>query len=504
MTVWIAQTAQVHLLGLLWIDWLCGRFTPETLGRFERFVIRPLLYSAAIAGLLGAYQGFIDLHFLSIGAWAEIGRASGVLTDGNASGALSALWVGVPLALAMGAPTHGARALLILVSAVSLLAVWGSGSRTALLCAAIGLAGTLFLPGRRFRSPAFVAALVVAVATVAVGWGAPAVGPLARVRALLPDLSSASLGAAARELLWVRNGYGLIAVEMVKDAPIQGVGVGAFHGLSDAYAIKALGQTVPSDNAQNWPRHLVAELGVLGSVGWVWWVALAGMALVTGRAAPDDRARLTAVKFTLAGFAAASMLGMPSQSLLVTLTFWTFACWLLLLVVPAQDWTKRTDPGWRRWGMILALVFAFTALTLRVGWGDLRPPFRAKRLDYPFRYGFYESLDAPAGRSRTSEHAVWVPHAPRRWLKLRVWVEHPDADAQPVMVKVWRDHERIIARPFPRGVPLTRYVDVGGSNQRFVIETTVDRTYVPADGSHGPVGLNVEWEYVDEAPPGTF
>ena len=51
------------------------------------------------------------------------------------------------------------------------------------------------------------------------------------------------------------------------------------------------------------------------------------------------------------------MLGMPSQSLLVTLTFWTFACWLLLLVVPAQDWTKRTDPGWRRWGMILALVF---------------------------------------------------------------------------------------------------------------------------------------------------
>ncbi len=503
MTVWIAQTAQVHLLGLLWLDWLCGRFTPETVGRFVRFVIRPLLLSAAVAGLLAAYQGFFDLHFLSIGDWAEIGRASGALADGNASGALSALWVAVPLALAASASTRGAKALLILVSAISVLAVWGSGSRTSLLCAAVGLSGALFLPGRRFRSPAFVAALVVAVATVAVGWSAPAVGPLSRVRELLPDLSPASIGVAVREL-WVRNGYGLIAVEMVKDAPMQGVGVGAFHGLSDAYAIRAIGRTIPPDNAQNWPRHLVAELGVLGSIGWAWWVVLAAVALVAGRAAPAGRAQLSAVKFTLAGFAAASMLGLPGQNLLVTLTFWTFACWLLLLVVPVEHWVARADPGGRRWGMILALVLAFSALTLRAGWGDLRPPFRAKRLDHPFRYGFYDSFDAPSGRTRTSEHAVWVPQAPRRWLKLRVWVEHPDADAQPVMVQVWRDHERIIARRFPRTVPLTRYIDVGGSNQRFVIETTVDRTYLPADRSHGPVGLSLEWEYVDQPPPGAF
>ena len=98
--VWIAQIAQIHLLGLLWVDWAFGRFAPNAADRFERLIVRPLFGSAFVAALLAVYQGFVDLRFLSLGTWADIGRAAGALADANPSGALTALWVGIPLGIA--------------------------------------------------------------------------------------------------------------------------------------------------------------------------------------------------------------------------------------------------------------------------------------------------------------------------------------------------------------------------------------------------------------------
>src|SRR5207249_8238340 len=57
---------------------------------------------------------------------------------------------------------------------------------------------------------------------------------------------------------------------------------------------------------------------------------------------------------------------------------------------------------------------------------------------------------------------------------------------------------------FRSSIPLTKYVEIRSDNRRFVLETLVDRTYLPIDRQFGEVGLNVAWEYVDRPPPETL
>ena len=105
-------------------------------------------------------------------------------------------------------------------------------------------------------------------------------------------------------------------------------------------------------------------------------------------------------------------------------------------------------------------------------------------------------MDQPSGSTQTSGHSVSVMAAPTGRLKLTVSVQHPDADRNPVEVDVWVDRRRVVHGRFARGVPLIRTVDVPGNNQRFVFETTVDRTFASPETRRSEVGLDVAWEFV--------
>ena len=74
----------------LWFDWLCDRDEPF----FERWVAMPLALSAIVLGAVACYQLFVDVHFLNPTVYADHGRASGTMLDGNVSGAIAALWIG--------------------------------------------------------------------------------------------------------------------------------------------------------------------------------------------------------------------------------------------------------------------------------------------------------------------------------------------------------------------------------------------------------------------------
>lgn len=502
--VFIAEVAQVHLLGLLWIDWLFGRFRENRALDFERVILRPLLVSAVLAAMLAVYQGFVDLRFLSLGRWPDLRRASGALADANASGSLSALWVSIPLGMAATARTRWASVRLALAAVLLCLAVWATGSRTALLGAVVGLAAGMQIlvmsTGWRLRMAVTAAVVVASVAAALVAMRPSGEGPIRRAQSLLPNLSSGAIRGAAWEL-WARNGYGLIAVEMVKDAPLEGIGVGAFHALSEEYDVKATGEDVPADNAQNWFRHQLAELGLLGSVGWISWVALFSWVLLRNRAAPEHHARAVSVKYALVGFGMASLVGMPGQSMFVALTCWTFAGGLLLMTAPAASAGANRETISRRGWTILAIALAIglAAMTLRSGWRELRPPFRAARFDLDYRYGFYQPFNQASGQSRTTQHAVWVSRAPSKWLKLTLWVDHPDANERPVLIQVWIDDRRMIRKQVPRQMPFTSYLRVPGDNKRFVLETSVDRTFRPSDGGYADVGLSMSWEFVEAA-----
>ena len=90
---------------------------------------------------IACVQGFVDLHFLWVGRWPSLGRASGTLLDANASGVLYALWIALPVGFAVAAVRRRSAVLLCPRSILLLAATWATASRTGLFVAVAGLAG---------------------------------------------------------------------------------------------------------------------------------------------------------------------------------------------------------------------------------------------------------------------------------------------------------------------------------------------------------------------------
>src|SRR3954452_18425540 len=107
---------------------------------------------------------------------------------------------------------------------------------------------------------------------------------------------------------------------MIRESPLFGMGIGTYHTMAADFAP---GGTLPPDNAQNWIRHQVAELGVVGSIGWIAWVVMFGAVVLNVRR--DDRPDTWVTRGVLVAFTFISMLGMPGQDVMVAVTFWTFA-----------------------------------------------------------------------------------------------------------------------------------------------------------------------------------
>ena len=177
-------------------------------------------------------------------------RASGTLADANKLGAVAAFWTVGALVYARGGrdrwsddDRHGrpwAR----------LTAAWLSGSRTGLAAAhqpddaALEAMRSLKLDlrkaadGRR-RRPCR-------------GRGSRP-GAAKRIDAhdrprgtlgYIPFVGDRGIADSANELLWDRFGYGPAAIQMIKEHPIDGVGLGTFHALSYDYG-KLIGRLIP-------------------------------------------------------------------------------------------------------------------------------------------------------------------------------------------------------------------------------------------------------------------
>lgn len=496
---WTGYVALSHLVGLLWIDWLFQTFTYSTREPFRREVVAPLAASAAFACLVGLYQGFFDIGFLSGHLWPAARRAAGTLMDANAFGMLAALWAPAFLVLGLWGTRLG-PAVAVVGFPLAWIGVWTSGSRTALLACLVGtILATIdisrYLHGKRVRRT-WVAAiagaallLLLAIASV------PSVSmtALERVGELVPSSSWSSVQDTVRRL-WERDGFGTAAVAMFTDFPVFGVGVGSYHSLVRDYAWTFAGAPIGPDNAQNWFRHQLAELGLVGSIGWIGWMILFAPALLPRQTSVTGPG--IALRGPLLGFALASLVGMPGQDPAIVITFWLFVFWYMSDTGVQRD-TRQTTP-WLGWVVMLVLIAGYSIATFARA--DLRPPFRAARFDFNHTYGFYFDPEM----TWSAGHGVTVPRAPTGWMKLTYWVSHPDADREPVAVRVWRGQERIVDRHLRRDQRVVQYVQVPGGNKRFVLEVKVDRTWRPADyGQSDPreLGLGMRWEFVDQ-PPG--
>jgi hypothetical protein len=514
---WTAMAAATTILGVLWLDFLFARLpeTPLPAESFERTVALPIAAGWALCSVLAIYQLFGDVTFLNRGLWGYMQRARGTFNDANPFGVLSAMWGPLVLAVAVDRWTAWRRALGVAALPLSWLAVWASGSRSSLPIVAVALVVIVVgcLRGAKsavaLRLTAVGAALIVAVSAGWIASSRTAVdSPLNRlVSTFSPRLSLDWVSETAARLN-SRDGYGTISNVVIGESPWVGVGVGAFHALVPMYAFKILHQTLVPDNAQNWFRHNLVELGLVGSVGWILWVALLLWALVFGD--PKEPRLLTpqVLRGVLVGFGLISLVGMPGQDVAAIFTFWTIAFWYLRVIEPnsGRVLAHRLNRA-AGWVAVWAIVLGHAAATAYVGVTGMRPPFRQAAADIDYRYGFYPP--EPGGTLRWArKDAVDVLAVPaeRRWLQVTFFVQHIDLPKDPVDVKVWANRQLLVQTRLSTIEPVMRYFKVPDGDRRVVLETWVSRTLNPRDfgvPDDRELGLLVDWKFVDAPPPGT-
>jgi hypothetical protein len=340
-------------------------------------------------------------------------------------------------------------------------------------------------------------------------FASPFGGPMQRMRPSLPAASVGSVTTFLGELLWRRQDYGTVAVAMIRDHPIFGVGVGSFHLLTADYGklIGYNGFLVP-DNAQNWFRHQLAEFGILGSVGWIIWVVTFAVFLLRTPACAANRFAASTLEGALVGLAIISLVGMPTQHVAVTLTFWTLAYWYARLVGRPVE-TSRDTAGARNrfnWLVVLGLAVTCSLGTWYLARHELRIANLAMRVGWDYSYGLYDAEREPNGRvfRWTMQRAVAVIPAPKRWLKLTVLVNHADLAAKPVQAKVWRDGVLVLDRRLTQIAPVTEYLRVRDGDARVALDFWCSRVFRPSDvglNDSRELGLQVNWDFVDGPPP---
>jgi hypothetical protein len=381
--------------------------------------------------------------------------------------------------------------------ALAFVGVYTSGSRTALVALAIGTVGVVLQAWRSWRSetktkplskrllPLGIALVSAIALVVLVTRGSSTTSIVARGSlGFIPGIGDLTLEESWRQLT-DRFGYGKAAAMMIREHPWSGIGVGSFHTLVHDYA-RALGMELVPDNAQNWFRQQVAELGIIGSLACFAWALLLLRALVARTR--DARASATAwvLRGSLIAFGLVSLVGVPGQATPIVVTFWTFAFWYLSVV----EWPNRFDPARPQilagpvWAIALVVVAVHAATTFASASGDLLPQNRAKRFGWYYRYGLHDlerSRDGGRGRIWTMKDSLAVIPVEGRVLKFVCWIDHPDTD--PVEIKVWADGKLVLSTSLRKGENAAIDIPASPGEQRMIIETSVSRTFRPSD--HG-------------------
>jgi hypothetical protein len=503
--MWSTHVALGHLVGLLWVDALWRWYASGTRDRFVREIVWPLAGAAVIAAAVGAYQGFVRIDFLSGHVWPYMNRATGTLMDANTFGTVMAFWGPGLLALLLGAGARGREGgwrnggarwgLLAAAFVLSFAGVWTSGSRTALagfmlvMAVAAHYLWTERLRGRTTRVPplavtAAALGLIAIVALVAfVARGSSTTSVFARIPSLVPGMQSdASLGRTIVDL-WQRFGYGTAAMRMIGEHPLQGVGVGGFHTLVRDYSMLVTDQSLAPDNAQSWYRHVLAELGVLGSAGALVWTLVFARRLFSKatRTSPDAAARIGAG--VLVAFGLLSLFGVPGQSASIVLTFWVFAYWVATALGNAEE-----APAAGRWPIaatiaVLLMVGIHAALTFASARTDLLPAHRAGRFGWDYSFGISSLERSPDGLDRrwTAERSLSTLRVEGRVLKFVAWAEHPDANERPVHLRVIAGGKQVFEGDLQRQSAIRLDIPATPGAKTMVLETFIDRTFRPSD-----------------------
>ena len=494
-----ADAAALLMLGILWLDWLFQHYSGDR-RRFQRSLVIPLLAGGAVACAVATYQLFGDITFLNAG-WAQFHRTAATMMDANGFG-IAAMLCGCGFLACLDRGGERRWNVLMLGGfALSLVGTWASGSKTALVAQMVALAfaaESLARPsgssGRTRRRRRLAVLAVAAVTAGVLLFALRDTGPALRIGWILPGASFDSIAGFSR-MLWDRGGYGRAAVEMIRSHPWFGVGLGSFPLIVGDYQFSHLGGPLAPDNAQNWIRHNLAELGTVGSLGWIAWAVCLAIAVFRR----PNRARdlsTTVVAGALVGIVLVSQVGMPTQNAAVAIAFWTFLFWYFSDRWPATPNGEHQSVASWQWMLLAAASVVFAIGTFHTSLTSLRVPMRARQGGWNYVYGFHEIERTPGGDAYrpTDQHAVAVVRASSPVVKLAVWVTRPDVATHPLLARVWHDDRLVLETVLRDNQPVTTDVILDRDPQMLMVRTYLDRT-VPA--SRPDLGLAVQWTFAD-------
>ena len=478
VVAWILHTTLVHLTGLLWLEWLLtGSLTPSR----TPTVGHALWIGVTVASVVAIAQGVINIEFMSTPAWASLRRATATMLDANAYGVLAAL--AGPVAVISLAPVRLTNGPLLagLALGINWLGLWMSGSRTALVC---GVVGTLALAAGMRRSGSWsrsgfrwVAWMIAAVVVSGLLWSSSAIGPLQRLRAVNEIRTEDAV-----QRLWARGGYGTIALQMIREHPLTGVGVGTYHWLAPDYWRVQTDQALPFDNAQNWWRHQIAEFGVVGAVPLIAWSCCLCWLIVASRANKAHISADISVRGLLVGLGLISLVGMPTQNPLVMMWFLYLAAWLALLGPPSHSslhWPWAVRLGWP---VAAALAVFYAGGHLVSAHGSLSVADRAMRAHRDYAVGTYAPESMPGGaefRWTRADAKIWL-QTRSRVVVVRSWVAHPDADLRAVTLRIATPCQEILVEELQNERLVSLALELP-DNGPLVLLTHVSRTWRPSD-----------------------
>ena len=473
VVIWTAYAIQTQLLGLLWLDFVCRDFR----ARREHFptVVHAMWIGVTAASVVAVVQGTVDISFLNTPFWIAERRATGTLLDAN----------GYAVAAAVAGPIgffalrkSGVSAIWALaVLALNWSGVWMSGSRTGLMCALIGGAGMAVgfvqRPKMTLRTVSATAGIVAVIGLAVLL--ARADGPLARLKG--PEARS------QLAQLWARGGYGTVAVQMTREHPLAGVGAGGYRYLAPDYFRVLANMQLPPDNAQNWWRHQLAELGISGSLLVLVWSGLvAWHVLARGRSA--NRTQAWTARGLLAGIGLCSLFGMPTQNPIVLLWFFFLVAWLTTLS-PVPDREAVLPLKWDRVAPLVVVVLAVVHVggQILLARGPLSVAERARRFSRDYVAGGYGPERREDGHEFhwTDNRSEFILPAHTRWIAVSIWAHHPDITERPVRVTLSSPCRTVFQYELRSPEPVYVGVTLPPGMNTFDAVVRASRTWRPAD-----------------------
>ena len=486
---WSLHVGLLVVVGIFWLDWLCRRPLPFLI----RWVVLPMAVGAAAMALVACWQMFVDITALNPTVFAGLRRAVGTMLDGNEMGALAACWIGGSLALSRAGRGRTAT-LAVAAAGLMWLAVWASGSRTALVAGIVVTTVSVcaFVDVRRMTWRA--RAIVVLVGILAVGGFSVAmrstahvVGPMQRLRDTLPALNASSIRAFTREMV-NRNEYGAISLRFIEERPWFGIGLGSFNDM-----VSLVDTRLSADNAQNWYRHQLTELGGVGASLPLLWALLFGVWVVRVRALPRWAIPLRGI---LVAVASVSMVGVPGQGLAMSMTVWLTCA----LCMHAAGMAREDEPSRpTTWVAVWALALAF-GIGTGVSATTLRPPVRMQRAGWDYAYGVWPAEREADGTTFrwTRRTATVVVPVERPTLEVTLSVNFTDPAAYPVHVRARAQGRVVLEGRLTEETPsVTGRMVLPPALTSVLLEADVDRTTQAPAPDGRQLGAMLQWRFLD-------